>query len=79
MFIILFIIQFNYINIYQNNASLQVVILDVKEAIRKQIITELRILYNSKCAHVVSLMDAYYTEGRQFPQNLFFKICVYIT
>eukprot|EP00026_Physarum_polycephalum_P010733 Phypoly_transcript_10910.p1 GENE.Phypoly_transcript_10910~~Phypoly_transcript_10910.p1 ORF type:complete len:315 (+),score=48.64 Phypoly_transcript_10910:248-1192(+) len=44
-------------------AAFKVVILDVKESIRKQIVTELRILYNSKCTHVVSLMDAYYTEG----------------
>jgi len=44
-------------------AALKVVILDVKESIRKQIVTELRILYNSKCAYVVSLLDAYYTDG----------------
>ena len=44
-------------------AALKVVALDVKETIRKQIVTELRILYNSKCAYVVSLFDAYYTEG----------------
>jgi mitogen-activated protein kinase kinase 1 len=44
-------------------AALKVVALDVNESTRKHIVTELRILYNSKCVYVVSLFDAYYTEG----------------
>ena len=50
-------------------AALKQVPLDVKESIRKQIVTELRILYNSKCVHVVSLLDAYYNEGMKINQQ----------
>lgn len=47
-------------------AALKQVALDVSENVRKQIITELRILHSSKSEFVVSLFDAYYTEGKLF-------------
>jgi len=46
--------------------ALKIVALDVTENIRKQIITELKILYSSQSDYVVSLYDAYYSEGSVF-------------
>lgn len=45
-------------------AALKQVALDVSENVRKQIITELKILHSSKSDYIVSLFDAYYTEGK---------------
>lgn len=46
--------------------ALKVITLDVKESIRKQIILELKTLYRNQSEYVVSLYDAFYTEGSIF-------------
>lgn len=43
--------------------ALKVITLDVKESVRKQIILELKTLYRNQSEYVVSLYDAFYTEG----------------
>jgi len=46
--------------------ALKVITLDVKESIRKQIILELKTLYRNQSEYIVSLYDAFYTEGSIF-------------
>jgi len=46
--------------------ALKVITLDVKESVRKQIILELKTLYRNQSEYVVSLYDAFYTEGSIF-------------
>jgi len=46
--------------------ALKIITLDVKESVRKQIILELKTLYRNQSEYVVSLYDAFYTEGSIF-------------
>lgn len=46
--------------------ALKVITLDIKESVRKQIILELKTLYRNQSEYVVSLYDAFYTEGSIF-------------
>jgi len=46
--------------------ALKVITLDVKESVRKQIILELKTLYRNQSEYIVSLYDAFYTEGSIF-------------
>ena len=56
--------------------ALKVITLDVKESVRKQIILELKTLYRNQSEYVVSLYDAFYTEGTYFIR-FFFLLFLY--
>eukprot|EP01133_Synstelium_polycarpum_P008168 gene8168-9602_t len=43
--------------------ALKVIILDVQETVRKQILLELKTLHRTHCPYVVSFYDAFYSEG----------------